>query len=267
MSSVEELWLHVEQLLRHPNFVRHAKSFDRCPLIELANQIKGPRMKLLHSSTLADIERIPHSDENLAVDALEAIEQHGAHQCEIFMVSHRWLRPRLDPNASHPDSVGHEKAKAINEFTKWRRHWVEQEHDFTPEIFYWIDFSCIDQHDLASAIPFLPVWTACCERFLRIETPDYSERAWCRLEPLMSYVFQFADHHTIIHLDFKYSPATFRRSEKKQMSILNPMEGKTTDPADFARIQPIVELAKMIRIADHRATVNFATTTVTCFQL
>jgi hypothetical protein len=41
------------------------------------------------------------------------------------------------------------------------------------------------------------------ERFLRIETPDYDEHAWCRVEPLLSHVFSFADYHVAIGLDFR----------------------------------------------------------------
>ena len=163
---------------------------------------------------------------------------------------------------SHPDSIGNEKAIAINEFTKWRQHWVQKKHGFVPEIFYWIDFCCINQHDLASAIPLLPLWVACCERFLRIETTDYSERAWCRLEPVLSYVFQFANHHTIIHLDFKYSPTDFHFGKAIQAVVLDPMEGKSTDPNDLTKIQPIVELAK-----NSRKKVQFGVTTIKCFQL
>ncbi|CAM4762756.1 unnamed protein product [Rotaria magnacalcarata] len=122
---------------------------------------------------------------------------------------HRWLRPRLNSNEAHPDSIDNQKAKVINEFTKWRRHLVALMHDFVPQTFYWIDFYCIYQYDIGPAIPLLPLWVACCEQFLRIETPDYSDRAWCRLEPLLFYVFQFANHHTIIRLDFKYSSTNF----------------------------------------------------------
>lgn len=264
---MEELWIRVRELLQNKNFSRYAKTFDRRPLIELVNQLNGPRMLLIHWSILDKIQRIPHSDENLAVDALEGIDRYGAGICEIFMVSHRWLRPRIDSNNSHPDSIDNKKAQAINEFSKWRRKWVELKHGMIPEIFYWIDFCCIDQHDLTTAIPLLPLWTACCERFLRIETPDYSERAWCRLEPLLSHVFQFADHHTIINLDFKYITTNFQRGKELQSLILNPLDGKSTDEADLLKIQPIVELTKNIQIDQDRNKVQFGITTVKCFQL
>lgn len=264
---MENIWDDVEKLLKSQHFTTYGKCFDRRELIKLVNGLQGPRMRLVHWSTLVKLQRIPHSDENLAVDALEGINKYGAERCEIFMVSHRWLRPRLGSTDSHPDSIDHQKARAINEFSQWRQDWVKSEHHFFPEIFYWIDYCCIDQHELASAIPLLPLWIACCERFLRIETPDYSERAWCRLEPLLSYVYQFADHHTIIHLDFKYSPTEFRRGKPINMLILNPLEGQSTDPADLDRIKPIVELTKNIQITKYREKVNFGTTTIRCFLL
>jgi hypothetical protein len=263
-----ELWTRVQQLLEDDHFTDYAMKFDRRPLIKLVNKLNGPRMRLLHWLKIVEMQRIPHSDENQTIDALEGIKQYGgAGICEVFMVSHRWLRPRLNSNESHPDSINNEKAKAINEFSKWRRKWVTLQHGFEPEIFYWIDFCCIDQHDLSSAIPLLPLWVACCERFLRIETSDYSERAWCRIEPLLSYVFQFADHHTIINLDFKYSANNFDRGKEVQVLILDPMQGKSTDQADLAKIEPIVNMTKTIKIKNNREKVDFGVTTIKCFQL
>jgi hypothetical protein len=264
---MDELWMRITELLEHEQFKYSATHYDRRPLIKLVNQLNGPQMRLIHWSTLAEIRRIPRSDENLTVDALEGINKYNVNVCEIFMVSHRWLRPRLDSVESHPDSIANEKAIAINEFSKWRQQWVQLKHGFFPQIFYWIDFCCIDQHDLTSAIPLLPLWVACCERFLRIETSDYSERAWCRLEPLLSYVFQFADHHTIIHLDFKNPTTHFHRGKEKRMLLLDPLKGKSTDTADLARIQPIVDLASRIQIKQNRKKVDFGVGTVKCFQL
>ena len=264
---MEEVWTRVENLLQNEHFADYSTNYDRRGLIKLVNEINGPQMRLIHWSTLAEIQRIPHSDENLTVDALEGINKYGAGICEIFMVSHRWLRPRLNSNESHPDSIENEKAKAINEFSKWRQTWVRSLHGFSPEIYYWIDFCCIDQHDLKSAIPLLPLWVACCERFLRIETPDYSDRAWCRLEPFLSYVFQFADHHTIIHLDFKYPSTGFYYGKEIQASILDPLDGESTDQADLLRIKPIIDLAKNIQIKQNRKKVTFGVTQIKCFQL
>ena len=87
-------------------------------------------------------------------------------------------------------------------FTEY--HWMFMEnHDFYPEIFYWIDYSCLDQNNPNAGVPLLPLWVASCERFLKIDTPNYNQRAWCRLEPLLSHVFSFADHLNTIGLNFK----------------------------------------------------------------
>ena len=262
-----ELWTRTEQLLQNEHFIRASTHFDRRTLIKFANELNGPQMKLMHWSTLVDIQRIPHSDEKLAVDALDGIGQYDPSRCEIVMVSHRWLRPRLDSNESHPDSFENEKGKAINEFSKWRRNWVKYHHGFMPEIFYWIDFCCIDQHNLAPNIPFLPLWIACCERFLRIETPDYWERAWCRIEPLLSYLFQFADHQTIIHLDFKFSTTNFNFGKRRDVLILDPTKGQSTDPNDLVRIKLLVDLAHRLQIIQNCQPIEFGKTKVKCFEL
>ncbi len=62
-------------------------------------------------STLVEIQRIPHSDENLTIDVLEGINKYDANRYEIFYgYTHRWLQPRFDSNESHPDSFENEKA-------------------------------------------------------------------------------------------------------------------------------------------------------------
>src|SRR5688500_2964730 len=140
-----KLWDRVLGVFAEDPFLGRASGFDRRPLITIANGLGGPRMRLLHWRTLGDLGRLPRSDEGHAVDALAGIDAYGAPQVEVFMVSHRWLRPSLDPTRSHPDGPDHEKARAVHQFSLWRRQWVLHQHGFLPEIFYWIDYSCIDQ--------------------------------------------------------------------------------------------------------------------------
>ncbi|CAF1126061.1 unnamed protein product [Didymodactylos carnosus] len=265
--STTDMWSRVSEVLKNKDFVQDVSGFDRRALIKQANDLKGPRMRLLHWSQIVQTRRIPHSDDNLTVDAIEGINMYGAARCEIFMVSHRWLRPSLNPVEAHPDSVANEKARALNEFSRWRRTWVYKQHGFSPEIFYWIDFCCIDQHNMISAIPLLPLWVACCERFLRIETEDYHERAWCRLEPLLSYVFQFADHHTVIKLDFKCPRTGLHCGTETMTTILDPREGKFTDPSDMIKVEPIIELAMTLKVQKNKQELNFGQTTIKCFLL
>jgi hypothetical protein len=182
------------------------------------------------------------------------------------MVSHRWLRPSLEPSRSQADNPGGEKARALNEFSRWRRQWVLHRHGFLPEIYYWIDYSCIDQENSAAAVPLLPLWVACCERFLRIETADYDERAWCRVEPLLSYVFSFADHHVSIGLDFSCRWPYF--GEEVSRPILDPRGGKLTNPEDMKLILSLVELANRTRPANaSRDSAPPDRITVMCYRL
>lgn len=231
----------VKNLLQTNTFQFHASGFDRQPLIQIANELGGPRMKLLYWKRLRDLGRIPHSKEQETVDALEGIKLFGASRVEIIMISHRWLRPSINGSEPHPDTDDNRKAKAINEFSKWRRQWVLETHGFLPEIYYWIDFSCIDQDQPAKAVPLLPVWVACCERFLRIETNDYSDRAWCRLEPLLSYVYSFAEHHISIDLDFKSRWPD--KGQEKYLPVLNPNRALVTNSEDMALIRSLADLA------------------------
>jgi hypothetical protein len=241
-SHSTTLWEGVLGILADRQFHVWGKGFDRRGLIARANSLGGPTMRLLHWGRLADLARLPRSDESEAVDAIGGIDEYGAPSVEVFMVSHRWLRPSLDATRSHPDDPEGRKARAINEFSTWRRNWVLHRHGFLPEIYYWIDYSCMDQENTAGAVPLLPLWVACCERFLRVETEDYDERTWCRLEPLLSYAFSFADHHVSIGLDFRCSwPQT---GVETRRPILDPRGGKLTNPDDMRLIIPLTEVAE-----------------------
>jgi hypothetical protein len=48
--------------------------------LKLVNEINGVRMQSIHLSTLVEIQRIPHSDESLTIDALEGIDKYDANR-------------------------------------------------------------------------------------------------------------------------------------------------------------------------------------------
>lgn len=260
------VWARAVDVLVSEDFRKHAQGFDRQQLIQWVNTLGGPPMRLLHWSRIKELRRIPNSDEGEAVDALAGIDKYGAGVVEVFMVSHRWLRPSLDRRCSHPDGPDNQKAVALDEFSAWRRQWVLSRHGRLPELYYWIDYSCIDQANAAEALPLLPLWVACCERFLRIETADYDDRMWCRLEPLLSYVFSFADHQVSIGLDFRCQwPHTGKRETRM---ILDPRTGLHTDPGDAERTAPLVELAMALSPASQSGSVvEPGRTRMTCFSL
>ena len=104
------------------------------------------------------------------------------------------------------------------------------------------------------------------QRFLRIETPDYDTRTWCRLEPLLSYVFSFADHHLSIGLDFEFRWPYL--GTETMRPILDPRGGEITNPDDMPRILSLVELATRIRPANPtRAPLALDRAAVKCFTL
>ena len=124
----------VARLLRDPLFRRAGQSFDRRALIEQANRV-GPQMRLLHWQRLEALGQLPSFNSNATEEAISGIDRFGA-STEIFMVSHRWLRPSIDASHAHPDDEVATKTKALIEFWKWRRQWVKRRHGFLPEIFF-----------------------------------------------------------------------------------------------------------------------------------
>jgi len=261
----------VSRVIQSAKFRRAAEGFDRRPLIRCANAI-GPKMLLLDWRNLEKLGRLPHFAEGVAEDAIAAIDRVGANIAEIFMLSHRWLRPSVDQNLSNPDDSNFSKARALLEFSKWRRDWGKREHSLVPEVFYWVDYSCFDQGDFRNNLVMLPLWVASCERILRFEVDDYHARAWCRLEILLSHTFAFADHQTAIGPGFRASSC---HDGVRERSILQrPIEGTMTDNNDYDHI---VELEKFTiqydPVTTDRATgqplprAEFGKTSVTCFRL
>jgi hypothetical protein len=225
-------------------------------------------MRLLHSSIIDAKREIPRFDENLAEDAINCINRIGASTVEIYMISHRWLRSSLSHDDSHPDTIEHIKAAALCEFTNWRRSWVKHRHGFDPSILYWIDYSCFDRGDLSNNLAMLPLWVACCERFVRYETKDYSERAWCRLEILLSKVFGFADHHLVIGEGFHNATGHWGVEDERPLD--NPLEGICTDPLDRAHITVLSEFARNFGPEKERkanSQIEFGTALTKCFIL
>ena len=105
MYSLSELFNSVKKVISEKSFLENSKSFDRRPLIERTNALGGQRMKLLHWEVLKECEEIPRSTDEKTVDAIEGIETYDVSKVRVIMVSHQWLRPSLNKDEAHPDSV------------------------------------------------------------------------------------------------------------------------------------------------------------------
>mmetsp|Transcript_34830 Transcript_34830/g.81338 ORF Transcript_34830/g.81338 Transcript_34830/m.81338 type:complete len:463 (-) Transcript_34830:77-1465(-) len=158
----------------------------------------GPPMVLLHWVTLAELGRIPHSSEGHAVSLEQAAElaQRSGKRFFIEMFSHRWVRP------DHPDDEEHCKAYSLVQWAKYR--W-----SLGMDVFFWIDYSCINQHDILPGVTMLPLYVSSCNNIICYDTPDYEARAWCRLERLMFAAF-VAPNNEFLEQDFVYDSSAER---------------------------------------------------------
>ncbi len=55
-----DIWNAVSQVLEQENFSQVASQTDRRPLIQMANELGGPPMRLLYSKVIDEFGRIPH---------------------------------------------------------------------------------------------------------------------------------------------------------------------------------------------------------------
>lgn len=138
----------------------------------------------------------------------------------------------------HPDDVANSKARTLVEFARWFTTVddIRQEKDGEIEaankkrdIFYWIDYSCMDQDNPVAGIRSLPLYTAACENFLCFETPDYLNRAWCRVECLMAHNFMRRSMRYIIDVNFRFENNKPRLDNR---TLHNPAEGDLAYESD-----------------------------------
>merc|ERR1712137_1340864 len=131
----------------------------------------------------------------------------------IEMFSHRWHSRYC------PDDRFNNKARILVEWAKYRS-------SMGLRTFFWIDYACINQSDIAPGVSMLPLYVSCCNNIVCYDTPPYEPRAWCRLERLMFTSF-VAPNNEYVDPDFEYHPG----AEKLPNGELKPAyEGKQFVP-------------------------------------
>ena len=60
----------------------------------------------------------------------------------------------------------------------------------TPEIFFWIDYSCVNQRTKKAYMSALPLFISACTTTVTIDSTDFDMRAWTRAESMLAYAFQ-----------------------------------------------------------------------------
>lgn len=140
--------------------------------------VGAPRMVVLSWRQLEALGRIPRSSEGLAVGIPEAIAQVAERYADVgppgllqyednpfggasvppefwphldselgtnprlnlVMVSHRWLRPSMDPKLAHPDDEAGFKARLLAHYGR-----QEAEAPGKRETYFWIDYCSVNQ--------------------------------------------------------------------------------------------------------------------------
>ena len=141
----------------------------------------------------------------------------------------------------HPDDAAATKARALIEYADWLEWWLGLEkanrsdvvlgyeadgeckcgpceyhrpgrpakskmgdipfNEHT-ELFFWIDFCCVDQSDPSADMVALPASVSVCSSILCYGTPGYEQRSWCQVELLMAerrslHTRVYGHNHTI----------------------------------------------------------------------
>ena len=217
----------------------------------------APPMVLLPATQLQRLKRIPRSHEAkaLVVDIGSLNEKKD----RIFLFSHRWLQPR----EGKPDDAQHTKAHALAEFATWFCDFYHVGRD----AYFWVDFCCVDQDSPAAGITALPLYVAACGGVAIFETPDYENRAWCRVERLLACKYQeaggapyvinetFAIDRSRLEEGKEYTKEELKvmakqivRLNKERRLVTNPMEGHLTVEADRALVRTLCETAQSVSV-------------------
>eukprot|EP00993_Chasmostoma_nieuportense_P000734 NODE_1675_length_1416_cov_86.633825_g1590_i0.p1 GENE.NODE_1675_length_1416_cov_86.633825_g1590_i0~~NODE_1675_length_1416_cov_86.633825_g1590_i0.p1 ORF type:complete len:405 (+),score=96.12 NODE_1675_length_1416_cov_86.633825_g1590_i0:50-1264(+) len=125
-------------------------------------------MKLLPFEAFSKLGSIPRSNSAKTEDYSKV---EGRKACIIF-VSHRWLRPSLNPSQAHPDDPQNRKYKLILDAVG------KLKTTLTCDIYLWLDFACIDQDDSKMKLNGI------------LSLPGYIERCHLTLTPIVDLSFE-----------------------------------------------------------------------------
>lgn len=251
-SERDKLCQKVLRLLESPKWqalsgTKHHDIIKKLDLIQ-TNIPESPPMRVISYQALKTCGRIPCStdDDNPSVSVRKALETPG---CVVVFFSHRWLQ------ALQPDDEQNSKFKVLMAWCAW------YENDYSKQqsrrLFFWLDYSCMDQDNPLQGLLSLPLYLSLCNDFLCFETADYHERAWCRVERIIAYAFTFAGKipwvltpsfcEKLVNVNttttMESSSSSFIQYHPSQQILQNPLEGKLTDEGDWPYIQSLSKCA------------------------
>jgi len=201
-------------------------------IVDFSRNFYGPEMYLIHWRTLRDTGYLPRFDEcmrrGLTKTYADVVKQYGT-SCTINFFSHRWLRPSKDPKTAHPDDERGTKAKVVAALGERIQLYNENRGGH----FFWIDYCCVDQDDPLPGVMKLPVFIALCMKiWCYVDTPDYMDRAWTRLERVVMASTKFIAGLNYVHVG-SLDGTGHIDGEREEGLVPNPLTGSLTDPVDL----------------------------------
>ena len=99
---------------------------------------------------------------------------------------------------------------------------------------FWVDYACVDQDDPSPGIAALPLYVGACPVILCHETDGYEDRAWTRVERVLSLAYSGSSIAMSIKSGFLHR----RQVVAKEMRIVSdPKDGSITNEGD----RPVIE--------------------------
>lgn len=197
--------------------------------------------------------------------------------CEAAKKNLKWNSPereqytRANYVVGDPDSADHEKAIALIEIVKWLQSetpgvtnsnqaaspgqgtaelgalfghtWKQIPSDLT-NIFFWIDYCCVDQcNDMNKGMDMaaLPACVALSNYFVAYWNSEYASRAWCQVELMLTN--SYATNCNIIHLTkgFRYDES-LKYVSAEWLTVPDPRQGLITSEDD----RPVVSSLTLV---------------------
>ena len=217
-----------------------------------------------------------------AIDAVRrhGVDEFNYSKVAFAMFSHRWKRPlwcealgrdvawgsdeHLHARAAgdavgDPDDASHSKAKALVHWVEWFKREVAQiglmgtpsgtfnTYSLSPhieEVYFWIDWPCVDQTNPAAGIAALPAYVSTCHVLVAAWTAEYANRAWCRVELLTAQAFmKNGDRIFVCEETSAPLPSGKGSMHKEKVQILPPTGGKITNEADLTVVERLQQAA------------------------
>ena len=155
-----------------------------------------------------------------------------------------------------PDTEGGEKTRDLVEWMLWLKWRTSRPNPFMDnfltqkckDIYFFIDWPCVDQKDPVAEICALPAFVSSCSLIASYYTEEYKGRAWCQAELLVSRAFCALPVVMRVPLGFKHEEQLFLTAG--HLTLPDPSDKETamiTNEDDRPTIAALTKCARESR--------------------